>query len=70
MLKSLKKIFVKADNNLKNSNNLNSNEELNLLCGIMVEAALADGKVDDIIVVFKPNKKKTTVQNKIDEKKI
>ena len=48
MLKSLKKIFVKADNNLNNSNNLNSNEELNLLCGIMVEAALADGKVDEI----------------------
>ena len=45
MLKSLKKIFDKTENNSVESS---SNEELYLLCGIMIEAALSDGKVDKI----------------------
>ena len=45
MLKSLKKIFDKTENNSEESK---SNEELYLLCGIMIEAALSDGKIDKI----------------------
>ena len=36
-------------------NNINSNEELNLLCGLMIEAAQTDGKIDkeEIIKISK-----------------
>ena len=43
MLESLKKIFNQSDTS---ENNINSNEELNLLCGLMIEAAQTDGNVD------------------------
>ncbi len=60
MLKSLKNIFNKAENN---SEKINSNEELYLLCGIMVEAALSDGKVDKIEI----NKISNILVNKFNE---
>ena len=43
MLKSLKNIFQFSQ---KDSSENQLNEELNLLCGLMVEAALIDGKID------------------------
>ncbi len=43
MLESLKKIFNQSNTSDKN---INSNEELNLLCGLMIEAAQTDGNVD------------------------
>ena len=52
MLESLKKIFNQSDTS---ENNINSNEELNLLCGLMIEAAQTDGKIDkeEIIKISK-----------------
>ena len=52
MLESLKKIFNQSDTS---ENNINSNEELNLLCGLMIEAAETDGKIDkeEIIKISK-----------------
>ena len=44
MISALKKIFSKPE--LKPNNN-NSNQELELLCGLMVEAANIDGKIDN-----------------------
>ena len=43
MLESLKKIFRKSE---KNSQETNSETELKLLCGLMIEAAQTDGKVE------------------------
>ena len=43
MLESLKKIFNQSNTSDKN---INSNEKLNLLCGLMIEAAQTDGNVD------------------------
>ena len=43
MLKSLKKIFNQSEENLPQSF---FNDELQLLCGLMIEAAQTDGKVD------------------------
>tara|TARA_Y100000741_G_scaffold148484_2_gene111921 strand:- start:20 stop:484 length:465 start_codon:yes stop_codon:yes gene_type:complete len=43
LLESLKKIFNQSNTSDKN---INSNEELNLLCGLMIEAAQTDGNVD------------------------
>tara|TARA_B100000700_G_C14916127_1_gene794760 strand:+ start:679 stop:1143 length:465 start_codon:yes stop_codon:yes gene_type:complete len=52
LLESLKKIFNQSDTS---ENNINSNEELNLLCGLMIEAAQTDGKIDkeEIIKISK-----------------
>ena len=52
MLESLKKIFNQSDTS---ENNINSNEELNLLCGLMIETAETDGKIDkeEIIKISK-----------------
>ena len=43
MLDSLKKLFK---NNNNENDELKSNEGLNLLCGIMIEAAETDGEID------------------------
>ena len=43
MLESLKKIFNKSQ---ENSQEPNSKNELKLLCGLMIEAAQTDGKID------------------------
>ena len=43
MLESLKKIFRKSE---KNSQETNSETDLKLLCGLMIEAAQTDGKVE------------------------
>ena len=45
MLNSLKNIFKQSKNGIQETN---SNEELNLLCGLMLEAAQVDGMVDPI----------------------
>ena len=45
MLESLKKFFSHPQENLKEAD---SNIELNLLCGLMIEAAQTDGKIDKI----------------------
>ena len=45
MLESLKKIFTQSEDT---SSNKNVNEHLNLLCGLMIEAAQTDGKVEKI----------------------
>ena len=64
MLQSLKNIFASSEVNQKNEN---SENELNLLAGLMVEAALTDGKIDKIeiykiseslVEIFKENKLK------------
>lgn len=44
MLQSLKKIFSQTD---VSSSDTESNEELKLLCGLMIEAANTDGIVDE-----------------------
>ena len=43
MLNSLKKIFNQQE---KDTKNLDSEEELTLVCGLMIEAAHTDGKID------------------------
>ena len=48
MLNSLKNIFKQLKNETQETN---SNEELNLLCGLMLEAAQIDGKVDQVEIV-------------------
>ena len=45
MLNSLKNIFKQSKNEIQETN---SNGELNLLCGLMLEAAQVDGMVDQI----------------------
>ena len=45
MLNSLKNIFKQSKNETQETN---ANEELNLLCGLMLEAAQIDGKIDQI----------------------
>ena len=45
MLESLKKIFKQSG---ASSQEITYNEELNLLCGLMIEAAYTDGKIDQI----------------------
>ena len=64
MLQSLKNIFSNSEEDL---NNENSESELNLLAGLMIEAALTDGKIDKIeiykiseslVEIFKENKLK------------
>ena len=45
MLQSLKKIFSQSNNV---SEATDSKEELELLCGLMIEAAYTDGKVEEI----------------------
>ena len=45
MLKSLKNIFSQSNNTAEETE---SKEELKLLCGLMIEAAYTDGKVQDI----------------------
>ena len=45
MLNSLKNIFKQSNNETEETN---SEEELNLLCGLMLEAAQVDGRVDQI----------------------
>ena len=45
MLNSLRKIFIKSEENLPDAD---FNEELSLLCGIMIEAAQTDGKIDQM----------------------
>ena len=42
MLESLKKIFNQSNTS---DNNINTSEKLNLLCGLMMEAAHTDGKI-------------------------
>ena len=63
MLSILKNFFGK--NGLDNNNNLNLNSNLELLCGLMIEAANSDGNIDDkeitkiktlLIEIFKENK--------------
>ena len=44
MLESLKKIFNQSTTL---DDDINSSEELNLLCGLMIEAAQTDGKIDE-----------------------
>ena len=44
MFQSLKKIFTQTD---VSSSDTKSNEELKLLCGLMIEAANSDGTVDE-----------------------
>ena len=44
MLESLKKIFNQS---ATLDDDINSSEELNLLCGLMIEAAQTDGKIDE-----------------------
>ena len=48
MLNSLKNIFKQLR---KETQETNSKEELNLLCGLMLEAAQIDGKVDQVEIV-------------------
>ena len=45
MLNSIKNIFKQLNNE---SQETNSEEELNLLCGLMLEAAQIDGSVDQV----------------------
>ena len=45
MLESLKKIFKQSG---ASSQEITYNEELNLLCGLMIEAAYTDGRIDQI----------------------
>ena len=45
MLNSLKNIFKQPE---ETSQDINSSEELSLLCGLMLEAAYTDGKIDQI----------------------
>ena len=45
MLNSLKNIFKQSDNETQENN---SKKQLNLLCGLMLEAAQVDGKIDQI----------------------
>ena len=45
MLNSLKNIFQQSKNETQESN---SNKQLSLLCGLMLEAAQVDGKIDQI----------------------
>ena len=45
MLDSLKKIFNQSNNDIQENN---SKEDLSLLCGLMLEAAQIDGRVDKI----------------------
>ena len=62
MLESLKKIFKRSEESLPESV---SKEELYLLCGLMIEAAQTDGKIDQkeidsisnsLVEVFQENK--------------
>ena len=48
MLNSLKNIFKQSRNEIQETN---SKEELNILCGLMLEAAQIDGKVDQVEIV-------------------
>ena len=43
MLNSLKNIFKQTENETQENN---SKKQLNLLCGLMLEAAQVDGKID------------------------
>lgn len=45
MLESLKKIFTQSE---ETSSNNNANDHLNLLCGLMIEAAQTDGKIEQV----------------------
>jgi uncharacterized tellurite resistance protein B-like protein len=45
LLNSLKNIFKQSDNETQENN---SKKQLNLLCGLMLEAAQVDGKIDQI----------------------
>ena len=45
MLDSLKNIFIQSKNKTHENN---SKKQLNLLCGLMLEAAQVDGKIDQI----------------------
>ena len=45
MLNSLKNIFKQSENTAQENN---SKKQLNLLCGLMLEAAQVDGKIDQI----------------------
>ena len=45
MLNSLKKIFKQSENESQENN---SKKQLSLLCGLMLEAAHVDGKIDHI----------------------
>ena len=45
MLDSLKNIFIQSKNKTQENN---SKKQLNLLCGLMLEAAQVDGKIDQI----------------------
>ena len=75
MLNSLKKIFKQTEGKLQETN---SKEELHLLCGLMIEAAQTDGKVDQIeidkisktlIEIFQENslEVKLSLQNSLKE---
>ena len=80
MLSSLKKIFTQSKDDVQENN---SEEDLNLLCGLMLEAAQIDGKVDQIevkkisqtlIEIFHEDKSKVELElqnslKKIDEQK-
>ncbi len=43
MLQSLKNIFSQTE---KSDDNISDNEQLNILCGLMIEAANTDGNID------------------------
>ena len=45
MLNSLKNIFKQSENETQENN---SKKQLSLLCGLMLEAAQVDGKIDQI----------------------
>ena len=71
MFNSLKKIF---NSSAENTDNDNSKEELSLLCGLMIESALSDGKIEKVeldkitislVEVFKENK--TEVESTIND---
>ena len=68
MLSSLKNIIKQLNNKTQEAN---SEEDLNLLCGLMLEAAQIDGKVDQIEVdkitktlidIFQENKSKVELE--------
>ena len=71
MFNSLKKIFSSSEEQI---NKDNSKEELSLLCGLMIESALSDGKIDKVeldkitislVEVFKEDK--TEVESTIND---
>tara|TARA_Y100001970_G_C14141127_1_gene807155 strand:+ start:953 stop:1474 length:522 start_codon:yes stop_codon:yes gene_type:complete len=67
LLESLKKIFNQST---ASDDVINSNEELNLLCGLMIEAAQTDGKIDEEEINKISNILTETFEENIDDVKI